>query len=344
MRELLETYHALNYSHFRRKLQPAVIALSDTAGRLGRWVADARLIEIGRRLVLEQPWGVVVEVLKHEMAHQYVYEVLKVTHETAHGPRFREVCETLGIDAVAAGMPTAVSTPEENRVLERISRLMALAESANVHEAEAAMAAAQRLMLKYNLDLAQTRAVRRYGFRHVGKPTGRVTESERIVGGILVKHFFVEAIWTPMYLPLEGKRGSVLEICGTTANLEMAAYVHAFLHHTAEQLWLAHKRANGIQANRDRRTFTAGVMLGFLEKLNAERKREIEKGLVWVQDADLSDYYRARYPRVHHVRHSGNQRTEAHAHGRAAGRQIELRRPLEGEGRRGSMLLPPKRG
>ena len=161
--------------------------------------------------------------------------------------------------------------------------------------------------------------------------------------GILGKHFFVEVIWVPVYLPLEGKRGSVMEICGTPANLEMAAYVHAFLLHTGEQLWLAHKRDQRIQANRDRRTFLAGVMLGFLEKLNTERKREISKGLVWVQDADLQNFYRTRYPHVHHVKHTGNQRTEAHAHGREAGRRIDLRPPLEGEPRRG-LMLPPKRG
>jgi hypothetical protein len=346
VRELLSLYHALNHSHFRRKLRPATIALSDATGRLGRWLADARAIEISRTLVLEQPWGVVVEVLKHEMAHQYVREVLGITTETAHGPAFRDVCERLGIDAGAAGMPApgGPASEAESRILERIARLLALAESANVHEAEAAMSAAQRLMLKYNLDVQKARTARSYTFRHVGKPTGRVGEAERIVGGILARHFFVEAIWVPVYLPLEGKRASVLEICGSTANLEMAAYVHAFLHHTAEQLWRSHKREHDVRSNRDRRTFLAGVMLGFLEKLNNERKQEREQGLVWVRDADLSGYYRARHPHVHHVRHAGNQRTEAHAHGRAAGRSIVLHRPIQGDaGARGN-LLPPKRG
>ena len=50
---------------------------------------------------------------------------------------------------------------------------------------------------------------------HLGEPTGRVGEHERLVAMILGKHFFVEAIWVPVYRPLEGKRGSVLEICGT---------------------------------------------------------------------------------------------------------------------------------
>lgn len=344
VRELMETYHHINHSCFRRKLEPAAIQLSDVAGRLGRWVSDARAIELSRALVVQKPWGVVVEVLKHEMAHQFVFEVLGVTDETAHGPVFRDVCDRFGIDPGAAGVPAATPAGDaEGRILERIARLLALAESSNVNEAQAAMSAAQRLMLKYNLDVAKARAARSYGFRHLGKPSGRVSESERIVSGILAKHFFVEAIWVPVYLPLEGRRASVLEVCGTHANLEMAAYVHAFLHHTAEQLWEAHKRAHAQRSNRERRTFVAGVMLGFLEKLGAERKQEREQGLIWVADADLEGYYRARHPHVHNVRHSGNPRTEAHLHGREAGRQIVLHRPLHGETRERGRLLPPKR-
>ncbi|WP_437962832.1 DUF2786 domain-containing protein (plasmid) [Sorangium sp. So ce119] len=356
VRELMGAYQTLNYTHFRRKLRSASIELSDAASRLGRWISEPRAIEISRPLVLTQPWGVVIEVLKHEMAHQYVHEVLGVTDEAAHGPAFREVCARLGIDATASGMPAVGVSPTapgaaagsdaaaDARILDRIARLLALADSPNAHEAQAAMGAAQRLMLKYNLDVAKARAARQYGFRHLGEPSGRVGESERIVGGILGKHFFVEAIWVPVYAPLEGKRGSVLEICGTPANLEMAAYVHAFLHHTAEQLWREHKRTHGVKGNKDRRTYLAGVMIGFLEKLNTERKASAEQGLVWVRDADLDTYYRSRHPHVQHLRHAGNQRTAAHAHGREAGRKIVLHRPMQGATGERGLLLPGKKG
>src|SRR5262249_39851913 len=155
----------------------------------------------------EQPWGVVVEVLKHEIAHQYVHEILGETDETPHGPAFRATCARLGIDAAAAGMPRAPASPEQSRLVEKIARLLALAESPTQHEAEAAAAQAQRLMLKHNLDVRKD--ARGYAVRHVGRPTGRVIESERLLAMILGKHFFVEVIWVPVYRPLEGKRGSV---------------------------------------------------------------------------------------------------------------------------------------
>lgn len=340
LRALRGAYSDLNATFFKRKLSPAAIELSSAGSRLGRWIEDSRTIEIARSLVLGHGWGVVLEVLKHEMAHQFVHEVLKVRDEASHGPAFRELCERLGIDASASGIPRAGgASGEDHRVLERIARLLALAESSNVNEAQAAMSAAQRLMLKHNLESVAQKAPRAYGFRHLGKPTGRVTESERLLGAILGKHFFVEVIWVPVYRPLEQKRGSVLEVCGTPANLEMAAYVHAFLSHTADKLWEEHRRALGIRGNRDRRPYLAGVMSGFLEKLNAQRHVHKEQGLVWVEDADLESFYRRRHPYIQNVRHAGTRRTEAHAHGREAGKKIVLHRPVQGGSSGGTKLL-----
>jgi hypothetical protein len=156
-----------------------------------------------------------------------------------------------------------------------------------------------------------------------------VTESERILAMLLGRYFFVEVIWVPAYRAREGKRGSVLEICGSRANLSIAEYVHAFLTQTAERLWGDHKRATGTRSNRDRRTYLAGVMTGFAEKLSRQQQTSKEQGLVWVKDADLQQFFRKRHPYVRHVRHSGNRRTEAYAHGREAGRRIVLHRAVE---------------
>lgn len=329
VRELLAAWKRVNQVHFRGLLRPVAIELSQAQSRLGQWSAATRTIAISRTMVLGQPWGVVVEVLKHEMVHQYVHDILKVTEETAHGQAFRRVCERIGIDPSAAGLPGAPAPAPEHRVIERVARLLALAESSNRHEAEAAMAAAQRLMLKYNLSECAADAERAYSFRHVGRPTGRVGEHERILSMILCQHFFVEVIWVPVYRPLEGKLGSVLEICGSHPNLEMAEYVHTFLAQTAERLWGEHKLAAGIRADRDRRVFLAGVMAGFKEKLQVQTREHQEQGLVWVGDAELQDFYRRRHPYIRHTRHQGQRRNEAWSHGRKAGREIVIHRPVE---------------
>ena len=334
LRELRASFDELNQSYFKRALRPPEIKISDSGRRLGQWDSSRRRIEMARSLFVKEPWGTVLEVLKHEMAHQYVHEILGRVDEPSHGPAFREICEKLGIDARAAGVPAGPSSESHHgrqqhvKVLERIARLLALAQSSNVHEAQAATSLAQKLMLKYNVESAALGTRGGYEFRHLGVPSGRVSESERLLSIILGQHFFVEVIWVPVYRPLEKKRGHVLEICGTRPNLEMASYVHAFLMRSAEHLWAEHKRTHGITSNRDRRTYLAGVMDGFREKLQAETKHHREQGLVWVGDADLSKYFRRRHPHIRHTRTAGSSRNAAHGAGRNAGRRLVLHRGM----------------
>jgi hypothetical protein len=350
LRELRASYQDLNQSYFKRALRPVEIRISDSALRLGQWDSARRRIEMSRSLLVTEPWGAVLEVLKHEMAHQYVHEILGRTEEPAHGPAFREVCAKLGIDARAAGLPARAPEAEGGRerhvkVLERIAQLLALAQSSNVHEAQAATSLAHKLMLKYNVESAALGARGGYEFRHLGTPSGRIGESERLLSIILGQHFFVEVIWVPVYRPLEKKRGHVLEICGTPPNLEMASYVHAFLTRSAENLWDDHKRAHGIKRNRDRRTYLAGVMDGFREKLDSETKQHHEQGLVWVGDADLTAYFRKRHPHIRHTRTAGQTRNAAHGAGKSAGRRLVLHRGMHDASASGATvpLLPARR-
>lgn len=344
LRELIEQYRMLVHTYFRNALVMPQLALTPSRARLGRWIEATRTVEISRPLVLDQPWGVVVEVLKHEMAHQYVSEILGDRTETAHGPRFRAVCERLGIDAAATGLPEAKTgaDPAKGKIAERIARLLALAESPNVHEAEAAMAAAQKLLLKHNIELREARAAHGYAWKHLGKPTGRTTEAERVLSLLLTRHFFVEAIWVPVYRPLEGKRGSVLEVCGSPENLEIAEYVHGYLVSTAERLWREHKTSQGIRSDRDRRTYLAGVMGGMSDKLAREAKNSAAAGLVWVADGDLENWFRRRHPHVRHVRYAGQRRSEAYAHGREAGSKIVIHRGMKDRAVERGLLLGPK--
>src|SRR5436305_9563098 len=98
VRALRREHDLINWSHLRDALRPPSIVLSDADSRLGQWTADDRTIEIAKSLVLGHPWGIVVEVLKHEMAHQYAHEVMDARDERAHGEAFRRACELLAID------------------------------------------------------------------------------------------------------------------------------------------------------------------------------------------------------------------------------------------------------
>ncbi|HEX7506976.1 MAG TPA: DUF2786 domain-containing protein, partial [Polyangia bacterium] len=70
LRELSDTWREINANHFRGRMRPPVLALSDVGSRLGQWSSATRTVTIDRALVFEKPWSVVREVLKHEVAHQ----------------------------------------------------------------------------------------------------------------------------------------------------------------------------------------------------------------------------------------------------------------------------------
>lgn len=338
---IYKTFEQVNGSLFRFQLRRPVFELITSDERLGRWVPAHRAIELSRDLLTKHGWGVLEEVLKHEMAHQYVDEVLRIRDEPAHGPAFRRVCEERGIDARAAGAPVAAEAPSP--VLERIAKLLALAESPNEHEAQAAMSAAQRLMLKHNIEAAVSGTTSSYCFRHLGKPTGRVTEHERRLAMILDEFFFVQVIWVPVWRVTEAKRGSVLEACGTRDNVELAAYVYDFLMYTSDALYRADRKARRDRTHGARRKFLAGVMSGFHDRLKSERTRSASQGLVWVGDAELSGYFRRRHPHVRWARHSVSTGGEAYARGQTAGRNIVLHRGVK-TGSSGTVRqLPPAR-
>jgi hypothetical protein len=329
VRAIHKSYEHLNGSLFRFKLRPPAFELVASEQRLGRWVPSQRTLELSPELLVKHGWGVLEEVLKHEMAHQFVDEVLGVRDEPAHGPAFRRVCSERGIDARASGAPSPGEPVTSSPVLERIAKLLALAESPNEHEAQAAMSAAQRLMLKHNIEAAVSGSAASYCFRHLGKPTGRVSETERRLAMILDEFFFVQVIWVPVWRVSEAKRGSVLEVCGTRDNVELAAYVYDFLSYTADALYRADRKRRKDRTHQARRKFLAGVMSGFHERLRGERTRSAEQGLVWVGDAELTGYFRRRHPHVRWARHSVSTGGEAYARGQTAGRNIVLHRGVK---------------
>lgn len=343
VRAIQKSYQQLNGSLFRFSLRAPAFELVGGGERLGRWVPAPRTLELSRDLLVNHGWGVLEEVLKHEMAHQYVDEVLGVRDEPAHGPAFRKVCQERGIDARAAGAPDVPPGTAQNPVLERIAKLLALAESPNEHEAQAAMSAAQRLMLKHNIEAAVSGVTSSYCFRHLGKPTGRVSEQERRLAMILDQFFFVQVIWVPVWRVSEAKRGSVLEVCGSKENVELAAYVYDFLMYTSDALYRADRKRRRDRSHRSRRKYLAGVMSGFHERLEGERQRSEAQGLVWVGDAELGGYFRRRHPHVRWARHAISTGGEAYSRGQTAGRNIVLHRGVKAGAGGVIRQLPPAR-
>ncbi len=331
LRRLKYEWVQINWALFGDAMRQPVFELIDSTALLGQWRPGQRTIAISRVAACTRPWVETLETLKHEAAHQYVHEILGAD-ESPHGPLFRKVCAARGIDgrATQVAQPDASDGGRQSRVVVRVRKLLALAESSNRHEAELAASTAQRIMLKYNLDLQQasSSAADDCSQLWLGEPTGRVQAHMRQLAVLLIEHFFVEAIWVPVYRPLEGKRGSVLEICGRPENLAMAEYVHDFVLRSADRLWREHKRASGLRSDRDRRSFLAGAVVGFAQTLGSKQSEARREGLVWVGDAAVQSFFRRRHPRTTSSSRSMSGSRAAYDHGQSAGRSIVLSRPV----------------
>ncbi|MCK6504902.1 SprT-like domain-containing protein [Myxococcota bacterium] len=337
LRELARAWNHHNLLLFRGGMRPPAFTLVEGEALAGQWRRTERTIGLSRSLLRQQPWTVVVEVLKHEMAHQYVHEVLQVVDESAHGPAFQRICARLGIDPRARGLPVGVSLdPERERVLAKVQRLLALAESDNRHEAEAAMARAHALMRKHNIAWAAQGPAPAYVFRQIGQVRARVPAHERVLAGLLASHFFVESIWVWAVDATTAAQGKVLELSGTPENVALAEHVHAFLLRAGERLWAA----DPVGGARAKGRFLVGVMMGFDEKLRAQaRACEQQEGLVWVGDPGLQDFVGRRHPRLRTVSAGSVVADDAWASGRQAGLDIVLHRPVSQDPARRGLRL-----
>ncbi|MEC8191867.1 MAG: DUF2786 domain-containing protein [Myxococcota bacterium] len=337
-RELSRWWADINRSQFGGAMRPPSLLVDESSRRLGCWDGATRTIQLSGSLIAQRPWSDVIEVLRHEMAHQYVDEVLGVQDETAHGPAFRRVCEQRAILSCAAAdlNPSAPAAA----VMRKIRALLSLAESDNENEAKSAMTMAHRLMRKHNIRAAGANESGEFAYRQLGTPRRRTPAHEKILAGLLGRHFFVQPVWVHAYMPTVDARGRVLEVCGRPENLAIAEYVHGFMLETCERLWLFHKSRHGITGNRDRRRYLQGVMLGFQDSLDTEAVRSEETGLVWVGDARLVQWLGRRHPHLRSSRPTTVRVTGAFEAGHAAGQRVVLRRAVaqQSPGMRG--LLP----
>ena len=339
-RELQQWWHTFNSLYLRRALTAPLIMVGGGTRTLGQWDAERRVLTVSAQHIETAPWSAVLETLRHEMAHQYVSDVLRVTNEPPHGPAFRLACERLRVDARATGDATKASgDAPQHRIVAVVQKLLALGTSPNRHEAAAAVRKAHALLTQHNIDLLEATQDRSFARRQVGAVRRRHHSWEITLASLVAEFFFVEALWTWSFDAHTCKNGRTLELLGTPANLEMAEYVHSYLSATLEPLWIEYRRRARLNGNRERLRYYDGVLLGFRAKLDDERRGlRDERGLVYAGDPKLRDYFRHVHPQTRTRYSHGSSGSQAKEEGRADGGKLQLRRPLGGAGAGGGLL------
>lgn len=327
-RRLYEWWHYYNHTYTGGSLRVPCIELGRGASLLGRWERESRRLVISLRHIERDPWVAVLATLRHEMAHQYAHEVLRAQDEPPHGAAFDRACYRLRChDGSNAECP--MPGPCEAQVLSRIKKVMSLAGSANEHEAETAVKQARRLLLRHNIDVAGLGGHREFGHRHVGPVKARHASYELWLAQILHEFFFTEVIWVESYNAIEDKVGTVLRLCGTRQNLDLAEHAYTYLWQLLERLWQTYRRKRALPGNRERQRYYAGVLEGFCIKLRRQEQRiQTQEALVWKGDGQLMEYHRYLHPYVRTRRGGGVAATEAYRDGLEEGRNVTIHRPL----------------
>ncbi|MDZ7641308.1 MAG: DUF2786 domain-containing protein [Desulfurivibrio sp.] len=166
-RQLLQEHEQLCW-YYRLKLPTPLFRIADGLSRAGSWSPQPHpgIITIAEHLIREHGWQVVIEVLKHEMCHQYVDSQTKAgaTADPPHGAAFQQACRQLGVhpafrraqSEIPHLLQGAKGEPAAPAMLARVEKLLALAASANEHEAGLAMRKAGELIRKHNLQWLTT--------------------------------------------------------------------------------------------------------------------------------------------------------------------------------------------
>jgi hypothetical protein len=370
-RQLLAEFSDINWQ-YGLSLTTPLFEITESEKQYGSWQAVTRVIRISARLITNHSWDITCQILKHEMAHQICSELFRET-DTNHGPIFHRACDLLGLSApfrLAAGdLPeTAAINPADNQQTEkgrefirRIGKLLALAGSANEHEAAIAMEKAGRLMARHNVDQIQEET--RSEFRSLIINTGskRLESWQNKICSILLRFFYVKVVTASLYDPLLDTHHKTIELFGRPENVAIGEYCYAFLAGQLVSLWRQNRARIGGKGIRARNSYYLGLLQGFYDKLLAQetlrnaaipahtndaRKNGEQKhltALITAEDRALDRFVGMRFPRLR--RRSGTGAMiyrETYEQGRTDGGQIVMHKGVSDCGREGGLLLPHK--
>ncbi|MGW8300919.1 MAG: SprT-like domain-containing protein [Desulfobacterales bacterium] len=290
----------------KQLIKRPTFAIKELKGQWGTWSPDKREISLSRQLVLNYPWDSIRDVLLHEMAHQLAQQLWSTSGQMPHGTAFKQACRLLHIDSAASvnyaplqdRLLRDASNARDKRML-RVKKLLALAESKNRFEAEAAMIKAHELIARHNIELSHHEDKRRFLSIFLGSPALRHPREDYHLANLLQDYYFVSGIWVPTYVIEKQKMGRVLEISGTAQNLKIADYVHNFIVQFIDTQWRKYNQEKGL--NRYRKTdFAVGIIEGFRNKLELSVvKKKTKKdifALIQKGDPQLQKYFRLKYP------------------------------------------------
>lgn len=200
-------------------------------------------------------------------------------------------------------------------IIEKIQKLLNLANSDNQNEAELASKKAQELLIKYNLCMAQVE-VKEYDSEQI--EVGR-DPSDKFVNDILMKFFLVYPF----------KSGKFYVFNGTKENLQVAMFVRSFLKQSFKSLYKNEAKKEGWTNGSNRNAFYLGLWKGLKEQLTANQtKHDVSNALI-VVTSKLANYVKSQNKIRTTTNNVKESNQDAIALGFEQGRNLKISKGLE---------------
>lgn len=302
---------------------------------------NAAYLQIGlnRKLISSAKDSVLRDILKHELAHYLTF--IDWGEVPAHGEEYKKTCQRFGFSEKISH--STMNVENENlakvgdlaseKVLEKVKKLLQLAQSSNSHEAELATLKANELLLRHNLDFIRDNQDEEPVYMDRLLYQKRKDAKLAAIYDIL-RHFIVKPVIS------YGKDICCLEVSGSYTNVTLARYVADFLNRELEALWEKTKSEHGLQGLRAKNSFFMGVAAGFDQKMKAVKVSfsEVDQKSLMVVEKKLTHSVHLIYRRL--SQSSSGAKTDGHANslGVEKGKKLSIRPGVEGKAR--NLFLP----
>lgn len=273
---------------------------------LGSYHAKDNTIQLSEKLVnLKQE--AIDQVILHELAHHF-QRCKYGNRGHNHGEGFKEMCGYLGIEPKATMNikefnEEVNATVKEEKLLAKVEKLFALGESPNEEEASAAIAKANELIQKYNLE-------------YVGKDTDELVQvtvyrgktRATIISAIssLVQELFeVHPVWGRF-----GEKIS-LELNGTPEKVEVAAYVFEFVQREVEKFYNRARKEHGFSGRTAKINYIVALLNEY--RKNAKEANQVAEEVMTPEQRDFQNELvkssKEEYRRVNKIIYEDRLRT-----------------------------------
>lgn len=316
---------------FNRFLYPINVVVFE-GKEWGHFNAPYLQIGLNRKLIYSAKDSVVRDILKHELAHYFTHIIHGEVR--SHGKEFHEVCMRFGfpqeISEATMNLEESNLSKEgdiaSERVVEKVKKLLSLAQSSNSHEAEMATLKANELLLRHNIEYLKDKEEPIYMDRLLARKR-KDTKLSSIYS--ILKHFIVRPVIS------QGKDTCCLEVSGTLTNVQLAGYVANFLDRELDHMWEEARKEHGFAGLQAKNSFFIGVAEGFDQKMKSAKKgySEADQKALVIVERKLDEETRAIYRRLGTSRSGHQTDHEANQAGHKKGLSLTIRNAVSGSGK-----------